>query len=354
MDKDKSGKKRNSVLVREATVHPENETDADKSARNKSAEMNTEHASKQNNGTKSKVNEKPESEPFRSTKISTVPPSGGLESEQNEIHEIADLEPEPHGCCGWLIIILSGLLLVMLFPILIWFSFTVIQSYERGVMLRLGKLRKYRGRPIMESGIRFVLPCVDKVTKVDMRTVSVSIPPQEVLTKDSVTVMVDAIVYMRVVDPASAILRVQDWRTSAQLAAVGVLRTVLGTYVLSQLLSDREGIDVTLKKQLDGATGPWGIKVERVEIKDVSLPQDMQRAMAAEAQAVRAANAKVIAAKGEFDSSQMLQDAAKKLSEAPAAIQLRYLQTLTTIAVEQNSTIIFPLPMELFSMGRTK
>nr|CAK6928362.1 unnamed protein product [Fasciola hepatica] len=260
-----------------------------------------------------------------------------------------DLEPEGHGFCGYFLIALAVLMYIFLFPILVLFSFKVIQSYERGVMLRLGKLRKHKGSAIMSSGIQFVLPCVDTIQKVDMRTISEVIPPQEVLTRDSVTVTVDAIVYMRVIEPASAILRVANWLQSTGLLAVSTLRSVLGHYDLAALLTNREEIDTYLKKSLEAATREWGIKVERVEIKDVALPQDMQRAMAAEAQATRAACAKVIAAKGELDSAHMLQQAAQTMSGSPAALQLRYLQTLATIATEQNSTIIFPLPIELMS-----
>ncbi|KAF5402352.1 Erythrocyte band 7 integral membrane protein stomatin [Paragonimus heterotremus] len=290
----------------------------------------------------------------KSQKPTTVRNRKSSKVTSNTIHpetsDPVDLEPEAHGCCGYLTIVFSGLFFLLLFPILIWFSFTVIQSYERGVQLRLGKLRKHKGSLVMGSGIRFILPCVDRVIKVDMRTTTVNIPPQEVLTKDAVTIAVDAIVYMRVLEPASAVLRIENWKNSSQLLAVSMLRMVLGNYKLSELLSSRETIDVELRKRLDAATDPWGIQVERVEIKDVTLPPDMQRAMAAEAQASRAANAKVIEAKGEMDSAQMLQEAAKTMSAAPAALQLRYLQTLTTIAAEKNSTIVFPLPLELFNL----
>ncbi|CAM0512299.1 unnamed protein product [Fasciola hepatica] len=265
-----------------------------------------------------------------------------------------DLETEGHGCCGFLVIFLVIVFYVILFPLTIWFSFTVIQSFERGVVLRLGKLRKQNGTFILGSGIQFVLPCVDTIMKVDMRTITVTIPSQDVLTRDSVTVGVDAVVYMRVINPAQALLCVQNWTLSTELLAVSSLRTVIGNHRLAELLSCREQIDARLKTQLDEATGPWGINVERVEIKDVSLPQDMQRAMAAEAQATQAAQAKVIAAKGELDSSQMLQEAAQRMSTAPGALQLRYLQTLATIATERNSTIIFPIPMELLNALKPK
>ncbi|VDP93563.1 unnamed protein product [Echinostoma caproni] len=178
--------------------------------------------------------------------------------------EPIDLEPEGHGCCGYLFITLAFLFYLILFPLTVWFSFTVIQSYERGIVLRLGKLRKQNGSPILGSGIQFLLPFVDKMMKVDMRTVTVNIPPQDVLTRDSVTVGVDAIVYMRVIHPAQALLCVQNWSVSAEMLAVSLLRTVIGNYRLGELLSYREQIDAKLKKQLDEATVAWGINVSRM------------------------------------------------------------------------------------------
>ncbi|CAL8073447.1 unnamed protein product [Calicophoron daubneyi] len=252
------------------------------------------------------------------------------------------------GFCGVLLIIIAVIFYICLLPITIFFSFRIIEPYERGLKLRLGKIVKSGKDLVYGAGIRFVLPGVDKIVKIDMRTTTVSIPPQDILTSDSVTVSVDAVVYMRVIEPAVAVLRVQNWKYSAELLAVSTLRSVLGGTQLTELLQNRDELDSKLRCLLDEITKQWGVRVERVEIKDVSLPQEMQRSMAAEAQAVRAANAKVIAAKGEYDSAEMLQEAARKMASSPGAMQLRYLQTLTSIAMEHNSTIIFPIPLELF------
>uniref|UniRef100_A0A3Q3FAL9 Podocin n=1 Tax=Labrus bergylta TaxID=56723 RepID=A0A3Q3FAL9_9LABR len=237
------------------------------------------------------------------------------------------------GCIGWFIVILSGAFTLILFPITIWFCLKIVQEYERAVIFRLGRItdRKAKG-----PGIFFVLPCTDSFVKVDLRTVSFDIPPQEILTKDSVTVCVDGVVYFRVSDPIASV-------------AQTTLRNVLGTKNLSELLSDREGIAHSMQSSLDEATDDWGIKVERVEIKDVKLPHQLQRAMAAEAEASREARAKVIAAEGEMNASRALKEASLVIAESPSALQLRYLQTLNTIAAEKNSTIIFPLPMDIIS-----
>ncbi|CAM6032209.1 unnamed protein product, partial [Sphagnum compactum] len=196
-------------------------------------------------------------------------------------------------------------------------------------------------------GVFFVLPCIDNYCKVDLRTISFDVPPQEVLTKDSVTVSVDAVVYYRINDPLKAVVQVANYSHSTRLLAATTLRNVLGTRNLSELLTEREAISHTMQISLDDATDPWGVKVERVEIKDVSLPQNLQRAMAAEAESAREARAKVIAAEGELKASRALKEASEILVESPAALQLRYLQTLTTVASEKNSTIIFPLPIDL-------
>ncbi|KAM7412756.1 hypothetical protein PAMA_020231 [Pampus argenteus] len=197
------------------------------------------------------------------------------------------------------------------------------------------------------EGLFFVLPCTDNFVKVDLRTVSFDIPPQEILTKDSVTVSVDGVVYFRIHCPISSVANVTNAHSSTRLLAQTTLRNVLGTKNLSELLSDREGISLNMQEALDEATDPWGIKVERVEIKDVKLPQQLQRAMAAEAEATREARAKIIAAEGEMKASRSLKEASLVISESPSALQLRYLQTLNAIAAEKNSTIIFPLPIDI-------
>ncbi|XP_035034069.1 stomatin (EPB72)-like 3b [Hippoglossus stenolepis] len=250
------------------------------------------------------------------------------------------------GCIGWFIVILSGMFTLLLCPITIWFCLKIVQEYERAVIFRLGRItdRKAKG-----PGIFFVLPCTDSFVKVDLRTISFDIPPQEILTKDSVTVSVDGVVYFRVSDPIASVANVSNADLSTRLLAQTTLRNVLGTKNLSEVLSDREIIAHTMQSSLDEATDPWGIKVERVEIKDVKLPVQLQRAMAAEAEATREARAKVISAEGEMNASRALKEASLVIAESPSALQLRYLQTLSTIAAEKNSTIIFPLPMDIIS-----
>ncbi|KAF5286581.1 hypothetical protein FQA39_LY16264 [Lamprigera yunnana] len=240
----------------------------------------------------------------------------------------------------------SIILLIITSPIAIFFCFKVVQEYERAVIFRLGRLRAGRARG---PGIFFILPCIDNYSKVDLRTVSFDVPAQEALTKDSVTVTVDAVVYYKIDDPLKAVVQVADYSRSTKLLAMTTLRNILGTRVLSEILSDREAISHAMQTALDVATDPWGVQVERVEIKDVSLPIQLQRAMAAEAEASREARAKVIAAEGEMKASRALKEASDVISENPAALQLRYLQTLNTISAEKNSTIIFPLPMDIVS-----
>ncbi|KAG5679489.1 hypothetical protein PVAND_009054 [Polypedilum vanderplanki] len=240
----------------------------------------------------------------------------------------------------------SIVLMILTFPISVFICFKVVQEYERAVIFRMGRLRSGGARG---PGVFFVLPCVDNYCKVDLRTVSFDVPPQEVLTKDSVTVSVDAVVYYRINDPLKAVVQVANYSHSTRLLAATTLRNVLGTRNLSELLIERENISHTMSQILDHSTDPWGVKVERVEIKDVSLPTQLQRAMATEAEAAREARAKVIAAEGEMKASRALKEAADTISESPAALQLRYLQTLNSISSEKNSTIIFPLPIDLIS-----
>ena len=194
-----------------------------------------------------------------------------------------------------------------------------------------------------------MVPCIDTYCKVDLRTVSFDVPPQEILSKDSVTVAVDAVVYYRISNATIAVSNVENYGRSTRLLAATTLRNVLGTKNLSEILSERETISHIMQSSLDEATEPWGVKVERVEIKDVRLPVQLQRAMAAEAEAAREARAKVIAAEGEQKASRALRNAAEVISVSPQALQLRYLQTLNSIAAERNSTIVFPLPLEIFS-----
>ncbi|XP_063423831.1 uncharacterized protein LOC134707739 isoform X2 [Mytilus trossulus] len=248
------------------------------------------------------------------------------------------------GCCGYILWCLSILLIICTFPFSMCLSIKVVQEYERAVIFRLGRLVSGGAKG---PGLFFIIPCIDSYTKVDMRTVSFDVPPQEILTKDSVTVAVDAVVYYRIQNAAMSITNVEDSNRSTRLLAATTLRNVLGTKNLSEILSDRETISHVMQGNLDECTDPWGIRVERVEIKDVRLPVQLQRAMAAEAEAAREARAKVIAAEGEQKASRALKEAADVMAESPAAIQLRYLQTLNTISAEKNSTIIFPLPIDL-------
>ncbi|KTF90559.1 hypothetical protein cypCar_00025536 [Cyprinus carpio] len=199
------------------------------------------------------------------------------------------------------------------------------------------------------KGLFWIIPCVDTFRKVDLRTVSFDIPPQEVLTKDSVTIMVDAVVYYRVFNPTVSITKVENANHATQMLAQTTLRNMLGTKSLADILKDREEMSEQMEAVLYAASKNWGIKVERVELKDVKLPTTLQRAMAAEAEATRDARAKVIAAEGEMKASRALKEAANVMSESPSALQLRYMQTLTEIASERNSTIVFPLPIDFIS-----
>jgi regulator of protease activity HflC (stomatin/prohibitin superfamily) len=218
----------------------------------------------------------------------------------------------------------------------------VVQEYERGVIFRLGRLVGAEG-----PGLFFIIPILDRMVKVDLRVITLDIPSQEAITKDNVTVSVNAVAYFRVVDPSAAIVRVEDYRRATWQIAQTSLRSVLGQSELDDLLARRDEINARLQQIIDEQTEPWGIKVSIVEVKDVELPDTMKRAMARQAEAEREKRAKIIHAEGEFEASRQLTNAARTISEEPAAIQLRYLQTLTEIAVERNSTILFPVPLEL-------
>jgi regulator of protease activity HflC (stomatin/prohibitin superfamily) len=218
----------------------------------------------------------------------------------------------------------------------------IVQEYERGVIFRLGRLVGAKG-----PGLFFIVPMIDRMAKVDLRVVTLDVPSQEVITKDTVTVKVNAVAYFRVVDPARAIVAVEDFRRATFQIAQTSLRSVLGQSELDELLTHRDAINQKLQQIIDEQTEPWGVKVSIVEVKDVELPENMKRAMAIQAQAERERRAKIINAEGEYSASQRLTSAAQIMSQSPAALQLRYLQTLTEIAADKNSTIIFPLPMEL-------
>jgi regulator of protease activity HflC (stomatin/prohibitin superfamily) len=220
----------------------------------------------------------------------------------------------------------------------------VVQEYERGVIFRLGRLVGARG-----PGLFFIIPFIDRMVKIDLRTVTLDIPSQEAITKDNVTVRVNAVAYFRVTDPEAAVVKVENYMLATMQIAQTTMRSVLGQSELDELLSNREEINQRLQEIIDEQTAPWGIKVSIVEVKDVELPQEMKRAMARQAEAERDKRAKVIHAEGEFLAAQQLSEAANIISSAPSALQLRYLQTLGDISSDQTRTIIFPLPMDLIS-----
>jgi len=258
----------------------------------------------------------------------------------------ADDESGCGKCVSFFLTALSILLIIITVPFSLFVTIKQVQEYQRAVIFRLGRVKKGGA---VGPGLFFIIPCIDNISVVDLRTVSFDVPPQEILTKDSVTVAVDAVVYYKVQNPMSAIINVENASASTRLLASTTLRNILGMKNLSEILSEREHISAMMLEQLDEATDPWGIKVERVEVKDVRLPQQLQRAMAAEAEAAREARAKVIAAEGEQKASRALKEASDIISESPSALQLRYLQTLTQISAEKNSTIIFPLPIDMLS-----
>jgi regulator of protease activity HflC (stomatin/prohibitin superfamily) len=219
----------------------------------------------------------------------------------------------------------------------------ILREYERGVVFRLGRLVGAKG-----PGLILLIPIVDKMVKVSLRTVTMDVPPQDIITRDNVTVKVSAVAYFRVLEPTKAIIDVEDYNYATSLIAQTTLRSILGQVELDDLLSNRNKINAELQAVIDQQTEPWGVKVAIVEIKNVDLPQEMQRAIARQAEAERERRAKVIHADGEFQASAKINDAANILGQNPVGVQLRYLQTLVEIAAEKNSTTIFPIPIELF------
>ena len=245
----------------------------------------------------------------------------------------------------------AGIALILSIILLIA-AVKVVQEYERGVIFRLGRLQGAKG-----PGIFFIIPLVDRMVKVDLRVVTLDIPTQEAITRDNVTVSVNAVCYFRVIDPNDAIVQVEDYQRATWQIAQTSLRSVLGQSDLDDLLIHRDEINQKLQQIVDSSTEPWGIKVSIIEVKDVELPPTMKRAMARQAEAEREKRAKVIHAEGEFNAARQLSEAAKVLASEPAGLQLRYLQTLTEVAVEKNSTIIFPIPIEFmdaFNYMKTK
>ena len=239
-----------------------------------------------------------------------------------------------------LIIVAILLLLLVLFLIS---AIKVAREYERGIVFRLGRLFPEPKGP----GLFLLIPVVDRMVKVDLRTITLNIPPQEVITKDNVPVRVNAVAYFRIVDPKAAIVQVENYMVATSQIAQTTLRSVLGQHQLDELLAEREKINAILQGIIDEATSPWGIKVSIVEVKDVEIPSGMQRAMARQAEAERERRAKVINAEGEFQASERLKDAAVVIADHPIALQLRYLQTLLELGSSQSTTIVFPAPIEL-------
>ncbi len=232
--------------------------------------------------------------------------------------------------------------IVFILFLLIASAIRILREYERGVVFRLGRMVGIKG-----PGLILLIPMIDKMVKVSLRTLVMDVPPQDVITKDNVTVKVNAVLRFRVIDPGRATIEVEDYLFATSQVSQTTLRSILGEVELDTLLSEREQINQKLQTIIDRQTDPWGIKVIAVEVKDVGLPEEMRRAMARQAEAERERRAKVIAADGEFQASRRLSDAAEIIEEHPVAIQLRYLQTLVEIAQENNSTTIFPIPIEL-------
>ncbi|TLY30308.1 MAG: slipin family protein [Nitrospirae bacterium] len=245
-------------------------------------------------------------------------------------------------------LLFSPLAILVLLGLLVAMGFHVLREYERAVVFRFGRI----ARGIVGGngpGVVVIIPLVDKLVRVSLRTVTMDVPPQDVITKDNVSVKVNAVIYFRVVDQQRAIVEVEDYLYATSMMSQTTLRSVLGQSQLDDLLAKREQINADLQRIIDQQTEPWGVKVTAVEVKNVDLPQEMQRAIARQAEAERERRAKVIHAEGEFQASQRLADAANIISQNPAALQLRYLQTLVEIAAEKNSTTIFPVPIDVLA-----
>lgn len=238
---------------------------------------------------------------------------------------------------------LTGIALILFFAVYILTSaIKVLKEYERGVVFRLGRII-----PIKGPGLVIIWPIIDKLVRVSLRTITMDVPPQDIITRDNITVKVNAVIYFRVIDPIKAITEVEDFYYATSQISQTTLRSILGQGQLDDLLAKRDELNAELQKVIDFQTEPWGIKVSSVEVKNVDLPAEMQRAIARQAEAERERRAKIIHAEGEFQASQQLADAAKIIATESGALQLRFLQTLTEIATEKNSTIIFPVPIDL-------
>jgi len=227
---------------------------------------------------------------------------------------------------------------------LIMSAIRILKEYERGVIFRLGRVIGSKG-----PGIIFLIPLIDKMVKISLRTVVMDVPPQDVITKDNVSVQINAVLYFRVVDPVKSIIDVENYLFATSQLSQTTLRSIAGQVELDELLMERDRINQQLQEIIDTHSDPWGIKVSLVEIKHIDLPEEMKRAMAKQAEAERERRAKVIAAEGEFQAAGKLTEAAKKIDESPSALQLRFLQTLVEVGAEKNTTTVFPLPLELFA-----
>lgn len=245
-------------------------------------------------------------------------------------------------------LLFSPMVIVILLAVLVAMGFHVLREYERAVIFRWGRLARgiYGGNG---PGVVIIIPLIDKLVRVSLRTVTMDVPPQDVITKDNVSVKVNAVIYFRVVDQQRAVVEVEDYLYATSMMAQTTLRSVLGQSQLDDLLAKREEINAELQRIIDQQTEPWGVKVSAVEVKNVDLPQEMQRAIARQAEAERERRAKVIHAEGEYQAAQRLADAANVISQNPAALQLRYLQTLVEIGTEKNSTTIFPVPIDILT-----
>ncbi len=241
-----------------------------------------------------------------------------------------------------IVVVVAVAVIVLLFLLS---AIKVAREYERGIIFRLGRLLPEPKGP----GLFLLIPIVDRMVKVDLRTITLNIPPQEVITKDNVPARVNAVAYFRIVEPKNAIVQIENFMVATSQIAQTTLRSVLGQHLLDELLSERDKINTILQEIIDEATSPWGIKVSIVEVKDVEIPSGMQRAMARQAEAERERRAKVINAEGEFQASERLKDAALVIEEHPIALQLRYLQTLLELGSSQATTIIFPAPIDLLT-----
>ncbi|MEE9912865.1 MAG: slipin family protein [Deltaproteobacteria bacterium] len=235
------------------------------------------------------------------------------------------------------------LVIVVLVVMFLASAIKVLNEYERAVIFRLGRIRDVKG-----PGLIIIIPGIDKIVRIDMRTITMDVPPQDVITKDNVSIKVNAVVYFRVVDANAAVVNVENYLFATSQLAQTTLRSVCGQVELDEILSEREKINLQLQDILDRSTDPWGIKISVVEVKHIDLPEEMKRAMAKQAEAERERRAKVINAEGEFQAAQKLIDAAALMETQPMSLQLRYLQTLNQIAAENNSTTIFPIPIDLF------